>query len=355
MKVLFDARYIGFTGIGTYTKIVARAALKTSLQGNIGFLFSPQNNQQELIKELRSGGFSVLLIKSLPFQLKEHLELYKILKKNSFDWLHIPHFNVPYFLPKGIKITATIHDIALDLFPEEIKSPLHKLYYKGIMKKALRADRVITDSEYSKTTIQQVYDRDKIEVVYGGFEPRPFNFNAVVRNNNNFLFVGINQHRKNLKFLVDVFESLPSEISLTIVGKMDGAPYNIRADVKRRNLNNRIKILGYVSDAELLDLYSSSTALMFPSLLEGFGYPILEAANYQLPVICSNASSLPEVGGDGCLYFDPYSRDECRSRVLQLRDDEQLKQNLVKSNLKRIKLFEPLVFFNRLIGPYFNQ
>jgi glycosyltransferase involved in cell wall biosynthesis len=282
----------------------------------------------------------------------EHWEICRLLSEIKVSWFHVPHFNVP-LLPAGkTKIGATIHDIALDLFPEEIKSWLHRIYYKRSMKKAMRADRIITDSEYSKATIQKIYGGRKIELVYCGFEPRQTNLKGVVRNRNQFLYVGVNQHRKNLKFLVDVFESLPSEITLTVVGRMKGAPYDIIADVKKRGLNDRIKILGYISDAELHDLYSSSTALLFPSLLEGFGYPILEAANYKLPVICSNISSLPEVGGDGCLYFDPYSREDCKSKILQLRDDEKLMITLINNNLKRITLFEPQTFFNRLIAPY---
>ncbi len=122
MKVLFDARYIDWTGIGTYVKTILDQAKKKKYVDLIGFLFSKKNRDQRYIATLSNLGYKTYLINSLPFQIAEHYELYKILKLNKISFFHSPHFNVPYFSPEFTKITSTIHDLAYDIFPDELKA-----------------------------------------------------------------------------------------------------------------------------------------------------------------------------------------------------------------------------------------
>ena len=100
-----------------------------------------------------------------------------------------------------------------------------------------------------------------------------------------------------------------------------------------------MKLVGYIPDEDLSLLYSGSECFVFPSLYEGFGIPVLEAMKSGVPVITSNVSSLPEIGGDAALYVDPYNEEEIAKAMEKIVEDGQLKETLIEKGLKRAKLF----------------
>ena len=143
------------------------------------------------------------------------------------------------------------------------------------------------------------YSLKNIHVLYNTFDSSRIIKDQVIRKEKSLLFVESTKEKK-FTFLLDVIEQLPHDIHLTIVGAKNSSEFNIDFEIKNRNLSNQVSNLGFVDQSTLNHLYKTSTALIFPSLLEGFGYPIIEAAAYNLPVICSNKSALPEIGHDGC-------------------------------------------------------
>jgi glycosyltransferase involved in cell wall biosynthesis len=109
--------------------------------------------------------------------------------------------------------------------------------------------------------------------------------------------------------------------------------------VLKEKLEDVVIFTGYVSNSQLAALYKKAACFVFPSLYEGFGIPILEAMNYKCPVISSNASSLPEVGGDAALYFDPKDPIDLEKKIELVISDAALRKSLEAKGLKRVELF----------------
>ncbi len=143
-----------------------------------------------------------------------------------------------------------------------------------------------------------------------------------------FLAVGAQEARKNLTALLDAMRLLKTrgmEVPLVLCG-----PGDRLAGFARSNDESWLRFAGYVSDQELATLYSLTTALVFPSRYEGFGLPVLEAMSAGAPVICANASSLPEVAGDAALYFDPSSSSDLATQMQRMLTEPSLRADLLK-------------------------
>ncbi|MBI4004923.1 glycosyltransferase family 4 protein, partial [Candidatus Roizmanbacteria bacterium] len=156
------------------------------------------------------------------------------------------------------------------------------------------------------------------------------------------LYVGTLQPRKNILTLIDAFHKLWKQIQtykLVIVGKKGWLYEEIFTKVQELNLQEQVVFTDYLPDDQLVALYKNAFCFILPSLYEGFGIPVLEAMSFSCPVITSFASSLPEIGGDACLYFDPHSSDDLVEKIQRLRDDTALRKDLIKKGRERIKQF----------------
>jgi glycosyltransferase involved in cell wall biosynthesis len=113
----------------------------------------------------------------------------------------------------------------------------------------------------------------------------------------------------------------------------------LAAHVRRRGMQERVRLLGWLGDAELEGLYASATCMAFPSLAEGFGLPVLEAMARGLPVACSNVTSLPEVAGEAALYFDPLDLPAMSGAIERLLGDRELRQRLAAAGREQAAHF----------------
>ncbi|MSO19913.1 MAG: glycosyltransferase family 1 protein [Acidobacteria bacterium] len=153
-----------------------------------------------------------------------------------------------------------------------------------------------------------------------------------------FLNVGAVQIRKNLKNLIMALKPL-KDIRLVVVGADGfGAP-EIREFVQRENLSGRVQFAGHMQPEELNVLYASATALVFPSLEEAFGMPILEAMRCGCPVITSNVAAMPEVAGDAALLIDPHNVEQLSAAMQRVISDQSLAASLRQQGLRRAALF----------------
>jgi len=328
MRVNFDARMKNNTGIGLYIR---------SLMEHI----SKDNNEVDfLVNE-----------KIKLFSLKEQLYLNKMSNRNSI--LHCPHFNAP--VVKNGKLVITIHDLAFNRYEEEFSNKAAKIYYNFVMNRNMKnADHIITISESSKKDIVDFYgiSEERITVIKHGAPYVDTNYNLnlkeIVYKKFNItkpfiFFVGINRPRKNLKNLVLAYRELIKksdvDVQLVIAGKKDSRYYDMEKDIKAFNLEDNIILTDFVNDDELKCLYSNCEAFIFPSIYEGFGFPVLEAMLFKVPVICSNTSSLPEVVGDAGIYFDPYDVNDMAQKIYDVLKDNNLKSMLVDKGNKQVQKF----------------
>jgi glycosyltransferase involved in cell wall biosynthesis len=154
------------------------------------------------------------------------------------------------------------------------------------------------------------------------------------------LFVGTLEPRKNLLMLVEAFAELDDDqTSLLLVGGTGWRCADLFARVEEPDLKNRVVFAGYAAQHELPLWYNAATAFVFPSLYEGFGLPVLEAMACGTPVLCSSASSLPEVAGGAARLFSPTDSGELTAQLDQVLSDEDLRQELAERGLARSRRF----------------
>ena len=269
--------------------------------------------------------------------------LSKEMLKNSPDILFIPAHVMPYIFPK--KTIVTIHDLAFKYFPKAY-SLSSRLYLDWSTKFAVEhANKIIAVSQNTKNDLVRFYgvDPEKVFVVYHGIDQDYLTFDSkpddklILKkfgiNRPYILFVGRLEPRKNVATLLKSFSMLTKEKKLSHTLVLVGAEQknsNIQKIIDREKIGDRVIRLGYISKKDLLPIFSNADMFVYPSLYEGFGFPILEAFSLGVPVIASNASSIPEVAGDAALLCDTSKPFTLASTMSRLLHDQNLKSRLIE-------------------------
>lgn len=248
------------------------------------------------------------------------------------------------------KTIVTCHDI-IPIAYYNTQNPVWKLNAKGLRK----AEKIITVSEFSKTDISRYikYPEEQIEVI-----PPAVDHSLYYQNRNKaalkkyrieetekvVLYVGAEEPRKNLQFVVDSFSKLKNripQVKLLKVGMPNylGVRDELLKQIESLNLQKDVIFTGYVSESELAEIYNAVDLFVFPSLYEGFGMPPLEAMACGTPVITSNTSSLPEVVGDAAIVVDPYDVNKFAEKMYEVLTNEELREEMIRKGLKRSKMF----------------
>ena len=268
------------------------------------------------------------------------------LKKNQTDLFFSPASEGMFF--PSVPQIVTVHDLIPLKYPEV--SPKWRYYYLYLLPLILRkSQKIIAISEYTKKDLVETYKlkSDLIEVVYNGFDSNifyPQQNHEILRKYNldkYLLYVGDMRFYKNLERCLTAFDVLNlKDYKFVITGKKDDFFYpQIKDKVNQLSNRNQIVFLDYVPLKDLPSLYSMAQCLVFASLYEGFGLPVLEAMACGCPVITSNTTSLPEVGGDSVLYVDPLKINEIAEAMQQVITNKNLRQKLRDCGKERAKLF----------------
>ncbi len=242
----------------------------------------------------------------------------------------------------------TVHDLIPLKYPD--LNPKWQYYYRYILPVILnKSQKIISVSQHTKKDLIANYQLkpEKIEVVYLGcdrdvFYPQP---NPKILQKYNLdkylLYVGDMRFYKNLSRCLEAFDRLPfQDYQFIITGKKDDFFYpQIQRQTEQFSAKERIIFLDYVPMADLPSLYSLAQSLVFASLYEGFGLPVLEAMACGCPVIASNVTSIPEVGGDSVLYVDPEDVEDITQAMYSMLTDATLRKDLSNQGLERAKLF----------------
>lgn len=269
--------------------------------------------------------------------------------RNQFDLLHTTDHWIPRL--KGVPVVATVHDAVPLSHPQWVRGNATRLKAFLWRISAGWAQHVITDSVFSKHEIMRCFGlpENKISVVPLGvnseyFEKLSPEVCQAVRKKLDlperfFLFIGTIQPRKNLERIVAAHKSLPSDLRksfpLLIVGTNGWGCDALIAELSSPNADKSIRRLGQVDDLTKRALLQSASALVFPTLLEGFGLPVLEAFASGTPVITSNVSSLPEVAGDAAWIVDPMDVGSIADAMKSLVMEDALSLEFVARGLVR--------------------
>ncbi len=240
---------------------------------------------------------------------------------------------------------AVIHDINFVHRPDDLPWLKAKYYNYFFPRFARIAKRIATVSFYSKEDITRSFkvDYDKIDVVYDGinqiFKPISEEEKIEVREkycggSDYFLFVGALHPRKNVSGLLKAFDAFKTvnenATKLVIVGGEMHKTGDIFETYENMRNKNDVVFTGRVSTADLHQIFGGALALTFVPFFEGFGIPIVEAMSAGVPVICSNTTSIPEVGGNAVIYADPVKIDQITNAMLKVHNDVELREDLIE-------------------------
>ncbi len=277
------------------------------------------------------------------------------------DLVHFPFFD-PFFLTLPLRKTkptvVTVHDLIPLKFPQHFPKGFRGTLKWWIQRYSLKqVDHIITDSFSSQEDIHQIlqFSKDKITVIPLGPNvrysrvPKQLKLNVIQEYNlpsKYLLYVGDINWNKNIPGLIKEFSKLQNRrLHLVLVGgvfqqkKMIPELREILNLINKSPLKERIHLLGFVPSHHLPALYALAFAYIQPSWYEGFGLPILEAMEHRCPVITSNQGSLPEVGGEAVIYFDPHKSGDLAAKVNYLLDNPRKRKTLVELGKQQAKKF----------------
>lgn len=270
------------------------------------------------------------------------------------DVLLVPAHTIPFLpLRKKIKIVVTVHDVGFKRWPKlykKIQFWYHDLTMRRIRR---RADLIMTDSYFSQKEIVDLYRVavEKIRVVYLGFDsknyrPRPGEENSVLAkhqiNKPYLLYVGRLEAKKNIGRIIKSFSLVKNhfpELKLVLAGRGGHQYESVTRIIQSLKLEREIILPGYVAAEDLPVLMSQAEILIFPTLYEGFGLPILEAMASGVPVVTSNLDPHREVAASAAFLVNPQDPRVIAEAIKRILTEQQLKESLIEAGLKRVQEF----------------
>ncbi len=265
------------------------------------------------------------------------------LRNKKIDSFFSPDGWIP--LSNKVPTLNVVHDLNFLHYPHFV-APAPRRYYNSFFPKFIsRSDRIATVSEFTKHDIHSWtgYDLSKIDVVYNGanigYKKLTLKETTQIKEKYShgkeyFLFVGLIHPRKNLANMIlaysDYRENNDTDVKFLIVGDAKWKPADVDEAYENSKYKEDIIFLGRVQIDELKNIVGSALCMMYVSFFEGFGIPIIESFNCSVPVITSNVSSMPEVGGDAAIYVDPGSVNDISSAMSKVSKDEILRHELIR-------------------------
>lgn len=327
--IAVNARFLTqpITGVQRFALEISKALLNLCSNNNIRF-FAPNN----ILSKNEAKELNVEIIGTHTGHLWEQLDLPRHLRKIGSPLLLNFCNTAPIFYKNKL---STLHDITYIRYPNTY-SKSFRWFYQIIIPLVLRTSKhIFTVSEFSKKEISKYYHtpKEKISVVYNAVDKAFYpQIDENLKKENYLLAVSSIKENKNFKMILSAFEEASKQI--------DNLKLFIAGDLKNNNFSNinlnafvnnpRIKLLGRISDTELIKYYSNTIAFLFPSLYEGFGIPVLEAQACGCPVIASNAASMPEVLKDSAILVNPLSLEDFVQAISNVEHNIDYRKQLIK-------------------------
>ena len=365
MKIVMDFRK--FDGVvGGVERGVIEISKYVAAHGHQVLLLCKENRLSE-VGNFFEGDRNVTLN---PLQVRTHAmslrnawmdskTIQHIAEEEEADVIHFP-YNWSFPFSKRVPSILTVHDVIPFTFREAMGFFRNHLLYKPGIKQACRLnDMIATVSEFSKQDIVRKVgvSADRVRVIPNGLrEPSRPDERIDAGLDDRFglrdgfiLNVGGIHERKNVVRLIHAFSRLVGRWGypgkLLITGSVSGAPYQVKmkricdAAVRETGTEDRVAFTGFIPDEELDSLFRRADFLIYPSLYEGFGIPVLEAMKVGTPVITSNLTAMPEVAGDAAILVDPFNTEEMVSEMSRLLHNDQLREELVEKGLERASMY----------------
>ncbi len=374
IKIGIDVRFISYEnrGIGVYCSNIIEY-IKVLDKNNFSFILYFSKKEKEVLYRNVTNNHN---IKTVCFNTKflylifEQLYLPFRAIKDNLDYLHCTGNSAPFVLFGKTKLILTIHDVSYLKKREIIPSPksmyqkFGRIYRKLIVRYVARkASYILTVSNFAKTDILDSIElnaNQNIQVIYNSIK-----LNSLIKENdlyhryycNNYYTIisGVDP-QKNLHWAITEFEQYliyGGKKKLLIIGCSEEQFFQ---GCQKKEINSKIVFYGYKSNSQVREIIDMSFALIFPSLYESFGIPIIEAYSIGIPAIVSNRGAALEITGDTCLTFDPYESNILCKNMFKLENDVEFYVYESTRVLDRVKMFSDseaqqkvVNFFNHLL------
>lgn len=360
MRIGIDARLILYRrGMGTFVYNLLAAIAGVTGDYSI-ILYVDDARAAEFVPQDQRFVVKVLAPKIYP--LWEQISLPLAVARDRIAILHCAANTAPMRLPSGVKLVLTIHDV-MYMLPNSVlpSSPslyqrLGRQYRRWVVPPASRrANVIVTDSHHSSRDIETYLGagKDKLKVIYGAPNAAcrlitDATILNIVRGRYGlkspfFLALAAVDPRKNTARIIEAYAKFrqmkTGDYQLLLVGLTPANQTPFRQLVQRLGVADEVVLAGFVSEEDLVALYNAAEVLVYPSLYEGFGLPVLEAMACGTPVITSPTGSLPEVAGDAALMVNPLEVGEIANAMQRVTRDSTLAQDLIKKGHEQVKKF----------------
>jgi len=261
------------------------------------------------------------------------------------DLVWSPHPTVSHI--PNIRHIMTVHDVIYWRLPEYIPNWKVRLYVKLLEYSISKANKIITVSKFSAKEIEDVFKikAKNIPIIYNAFTKLVLKSTKPISKNKYIFYEGGLDIRKNVPKLIEAFSLIDNkypELTLYIAGnyfKSHLIP-DIPALIGKYNLQDKVKLIGYISDEDMIRYIKYAEALVYPSLYEGFGIPILEGFGLGTPVITSNIGAMKEIGAEAVVAINPNSAKSIAKGMENVLNDDLLRQSIVHKGLERLQDFD---------------
>ena len=356
MKIAVNTRLLlkdKLEGIGWFTYESVKRIVRNHPEHQFYFIFDrPYDNEFIFAENVHPVVIGPPVRHPVLFYLWFEFSLPRVLKKINPDVFVSPDAFLS--LKSKVPDLVVLHDLNFEHYPKHIPWKFRSYYRYFTPKFAKKATRIATVSEYTKKDIENIYgvSSDKIDVLFNGsneiFHPLTLDEKMKVREKYTdgeeyFIFVSAFNPRKNLQNIFPAFDRYKEQYGgpckFVVVGEKMYWSEEIEAAFTGMKYKNDVVFTGRLNPIDLSMVLGGAKALVYASLFEGFGIPIVEAFNAKVPVITSNVTSMPEIAGDAALLVNPNDPENICQAMITISEDEKLALTLVEKGTQRARLF----------------
>jgi glycosyltransferase involved in cell wall biosynthesis len=285
----------------------------------------------------------------------EQLVIPRLVKRHAIDVFIAPYNTGPLLLPRETRLVLIVHDlIFMDHQPvsRSMYQNAGRIYRRFVVPRAIaRADLIVTVSNFTASSLASRFgvDPDRLRIIPNTVDEDWYAQEVSGRRSQDMvLTVAGEAPSKNLNRALEAFarcryRSASSLLRMKVAGVKPEFHAGFRAHARALGIGHDVEFLPYLREDEMRALYRRAMVLFIPSLAEGFGIPVLEAMASGTPVVASNASSLPEIGGEAALYVDPTSTEHMAKILHQILFDPGLRARMVELGRMQARKFHPAV------------
>jgi len=358
MRIGFDAKRIfqNATGLGNYSRSVVKN-LAEKFPENEYVLFTP--NAQNILPFKAESNVRTVIGRGSVWR---SFGIRRDIVKNKIDVYHGLSNELPFSINKtDAKSVVTIHDLIFEHFPHHYPGVDRTLYDVKSKFAVNHADIIVAASESTKNDIVNYYHiaPERIQVIYQSCDDVFYQTEDADLSSYNLpaefiLYVGSVTERKNLLAVCKSYMLIPDtqKIPCVIIGNGKRYAEEVKKFIAEHHLQKWFYFHENIPTPLLPTFYRKATCFIYPSLYEGFGIPVLEAMVCNCPVITSNISSLPEVGGDAAIYFDPNKPADIAAKLLMVLTDSNLRNDMIARGKTRLPHFEKGILAEQMMQVY---